>query len=285
MAVDPFMIGKALGGRLLSFAGSLVKAWLAKRHARNRAIRGEDLSSEGSLEHMVRAELGKLARSSALPQALQSDAARGWLTSDACAGRIVETLIADAGGDPVLARRARDELATGYEQATGETRRLATGPLNLAVDYVSGQLRATEAATRAFDNALNLRIAAQLHALRYPDLRPFPTDADLGRLKTVSARLLDAGRATWKMPAFVAPLTLEAHEEKDDKEAHPITTGQLVEAIETGDSVILFGDGGIGKTTFLLELLRCVRGRQGDVPHCLSMQPYGHAQASVSLTT
>jgi hypothetical protein len=254
MAVDPFTFGKLLGGRLLSFAGQLVKAGLAKRRARNRAIRGEDLSSESSLEYMVKAELGKLATSSALPQVLQSDAVREWLTSDACAERFVETLIADAGGDPVLARRARDELATRYEQATGETRRLATGPLNLAVDYVTGQLRATEAATRAFDNALNLRIAAQLHALRYPDLRPFPTDADLERLQTVSARLLDAGRATWKMPAFIAPLTLEAHEEKDAKEVHPISTTQLVEAIEAGDSIILFGDGGIGKTTFLLEL-------------------------------
>jgi hypothetical protein len=131
MAVDPFTFAKALGGRLLSFAGSLVKAGLAKRLARNRAIRGEDLSSEGSLEHMVRAELGKLATSSALPQGLQSDAAREWLTSDACAGRFVETLIADAGGDPVLARRARDELANRYEQAMGETRRRAKGPLNL----------------------------------------------------------------------------------------------------------------------------------------------------------
>lgn len=254
MAVDLFAFGKIIGGRVLTFAGSWVKGGLAKGRARNRALRGEDLSSEGSLEHIVKVELGKLATSSALPQELQNDAFRAWLLTDDCVERFCEVLIAQAGGDPALAQRARDELASRYEQATGETRKLAPGPLNLAVSHVYGQLRATESSKQALDNALVLRSAAQLHALRHPELRPFPTGADLERLQSMSARLLAAGRATWKMPAFVAPLTLEAHEEKDDKEAHPITAGQLVEAIEAGESIVLFGDGGIGKTTFLLEL-------------------------------
>ena len=93
-----------------------------------------------------------------------------------------------------------------------------------------------------------------MHGMWHPDLRRFPTDADLERLQTLSTQLLKAGRATWKMPAFVAPLTLEAHEDIDDKKTRPVTIGQLVEALEDGDNLILFGDGGIGKTTFLLEL-------------------------------
>ena len=254
MVLGAIELGKALGGRLLSSAGAFLKDGLAKRRARNRAMKGEDLSSQGSLEHIVKAELVKLAASSVLPQELQNDFFRAWLLTEECIGRFVEVLIAQAGGDPALAQRAREDLASRYEQTTGETRKLATGPLNLVVSHVYGQLGATEPARQALDNALALRSAAQLHGLRHPDLRPFPTDADLEHLQTVSARLLEAGRATWKLPAFVAPLTLEAHEDKDDKEAHPITTGQLVEAIETGDSIVLFGDGGIGKTTFLLEL-------------------------------
>jgi hypothetical protein len=267
VVVDVIALGKAFGGRLLLSAGALLKGGLAKRSARNRAMKGEDLSSQGSLEHIVKAELVKLAASSALPQELQNDFFRAWLLTEECIERFVEVLIAQAGGDPALAQRARDDLARRYEQTTGETRRLATGPLNLVVSHVYGQLRATEPARQALNSALALRSAAQLHGLRHPDLRPFPTDADLERLRTVSARLLEAGRATWKMPAFVAPLTLEAHEDNDDKEARPVTTVQLVEAIEDGDNLILFGDGGIGKTTFLLELASlCTRNAGRRAP-------------------
>jgi hypothetical protein len=247
-------MGKLLARKLLSSTGSLVKGKLDKWRARKRAMRGDDLSSAGSLEHIVKAELDKLATSSALPQELQNDAFRAWLLTDDCVERFVEVLIAQAGGDPKLAQRARDELASRYERVSGETRKLAAGPLNLIVSHVYGQLRATESARQAFDNALALRSAAQLHALRHPELRPFPTEADLGRLWNMSARLFEAGRVTWKMPAFVAPLTLDSYEEKDDKEPRPVTTAQLVEALEASDDIILFGDGGVGKTTFLFEL-------------------------------
>ena len=267
MVIDVMAIGKVFGGRLLSSASAFLKSGLAKRRARIRAMKGEDLSSEGRLEHIVKAELVKLATSSALPQDLQNASFRAWLLTDGCIERFVEVLIAQAGGDPALAQRARDDLGSRYEQTTGETRKLATGPLNLVVSHIYGQLSATEAARQALNNALTLRSAAQLHGLRHQDRPSFPTDADLGRLQIVSARLLEAGRATWKMPAFVAPLTLEAHEDRDDKQAHPVTTRLLVEAIESGDSIILFGDGGIGKTTFLLELASlCTREAGRRIP-------------------
>ena len=44
MVVDVIALGKAFGGRLLSSVGALLKGGLAKRSARDRAIRGEDLS-------------------------------------------------------------------------------------------------------------------------------------------------------------------------------------------------------------------------------------------------
>jgi hypothetical protein len=257
VVVDVIALGKAFASRLLSSASSLLKDGLANRRARNRAIKGEDLASEVRLEHIVKAELIKLAKNSALPQGLQNDSFRAWLLTEECIERFVEVLIAQAGGDPALGQSARDDLARRYEQATGETRKLATGPLDLVISYVSGQLSTTEPARQVLRTALALRSAAQLHGLLHPDLHPFPTAADLERLRTLSAGLLEAGRATWKMPAFVAPLTLEAHEDKNDmdiNEARPVTKEQLVEAIEDGDNLILSGDGGIGKTTLLLEM-------------------------------
>lgn len=141
MVVDFIALGKAFGGRLLASAGALLKGEFAKRSARNRAMKGEDLSSQGSLEHIIKAELVKLAASADLPQELQNDFFRDWLLTEECIERFVEVLIAQAGGEPALSQRARDDLARRYEQTTGETRKLATGPLNLVVSHVFGQLR------------------------------------------------------------------------------------------------------------------------------------------------
>lgn len=89
----------------------------------------------------------------------------------------------------------------------------------------------------------------------------FPNDADLVRMKAMATTLLEAGKRSWKMPRFVAPLTLEAHLRQDDQQTYPINTSELSSAIEAGDSLVLFGEGGIGKTTFLLDLCRsCMNG-------------------------
>lgn len=263
MVVDVIAFGKILGVRLLSSVGSLIKGGLAKWRARNRAMNGEELSSQGSLKYIVTAELIKLAASPALPQQLQNDLFRKWLLTEECIERFVEVMIAEAGGDPTLAQHARDDLARQYEQTIGETRKLATGPINLVVSHLYGQLTATEPARQALNSALALRSAAQLNDLRHPDLRTFPSDADLERLRIVSTKLLEAGRATWKMPAFVAPLTLEAHEDSGNKEARPVSTEKLVDVINDGGNLIFFGDGGIGKTTYLLELAALCSRRAG----------------------
>lgn len=254
MAEYLLVFAKALGVRIVSYAWSFANGGLAKRRAGKRALQGDDLASEGSLESIAKAELRKLATSSALPEELRNDAFRAWLLTEGCVERFVEVLISKAGGDAALARHAEDELASRYELATGESRKLATGPLNLVVSYVYSQVSATEKAKQALNNALALRNSAHVHALLHPELRPFPTELDLGRLRRMSADLLAAGKTSWKMPAFIAPLTLEAYEGKDEKGAHPITIGQLVETIEDGHSIVVFGDGGIGKTTLLLEL-------------------------------
>jgi len=73
-------------------------------------------------------------------------------------------------------------------------------------------------------------------------------------VRKMASVLLDVGRDTWKMPRFVAPLNLNAHEEKADSEPCTTSIADLTEAVCIGESVVLFGEGGIGKTTFLLEL-------------------------------
>lgn len=49
-------------------------------------------------------------------------------------------------------------------------------------------------------------------------------------------------------------LTLEAHEQQEARHPRPTNSAELSSVIDAGDSVVLYGTGGIGKTTFLLEL-------------------------------
>lgn len=248
------MVAKRISFGVFSYAWSGARGWLSKRRAGTRAFQGDDLASEGSLENIVKAELRKLATSSGLPEAQRNGAFADWLLTEGAVELFVEVMIAKAGGDAAHASRAEDLLASRYELATGETRKLATGPINLVVSYVYGQLSATEKAKQSLNNALALRNSVHAHVLRHPELSHFPSELDLKHLWRMSADLVNAGKASWKMPAFVAPLTLDVYEGKGEKDFRPITIGELVKGIDDGHSLVLFGDGGIGKTTLLLDL-------------------------------
>lgn len=248
------MAVKRLSVGVFSYAWSGARGWLSKKRAGKRAFQGDDLASEGSLENIVKVELRKLNMSPERPEALCNDAFGDWMLTEGAVELFVEVMISKAGGNAALARHAEDVLASRYELATGETGKLATGPINLVVSYIYGQLSATDKAKQSLNNALALRNSAHAHALRHPKLSLFPSELDLKHLWRMSADLVTAGKASWKMPAFIAPLTLDVYEGKDEKVFRPITIGELVKAIDNGHSLVLFGDGGIGKTTLLLDL-------------------------------
>ncbi|KAF0219134.1 MAG: hypothetical protein FD174_2220 [Geobacteraceae bacterium] len=100
-----------------------------------------------------------------------------------------------------------------------------------------------------------------LFSFNYPQQPKLPNDAGLQRVKAMARTLLEAGKRSWKMPRFVAPLTLEAHMQQDNNDPRPVDATELWSAIEAGDNLVLFGAGGIGKTTFLLDLCTsCLNG-------------------------
>ena len=212
-------------------------------------MQGEDLVNQGTLRGLVQKELEKLAASDNIPSGLQSDECRNWFRHSDNVGPFIEVLIARAGDRPELSQRAEERLASEYERITGETRKLAAGPIALTVSHVYGQLTATTAGKQALQLAF-----AQNSVHLTPDSHQFPSDADLDRVRAMAATLLEAGKRSWKMPRFVAPLTLTAHEKQSGQEPRPTTATELSAVIKTGGHLILFGEGGIGKTTFLLDL-------------------------------
>ncbi len=260
-------IAKGVLSSALKVAAAFLKDSWAKKRAYSKAMNGEDLAHRGTLKRIVTKELENLADSPDLPQNLQNDGFRKWLLTEASIEQFVEVVLSDAGGIPAFSQRERSALAKRYAQTTGEDLRLAEGPINLVVSLVRGQLDATEANSRALQTALSFRHSAQIKGLMDPSLRPFPSEADIERLGTLSAQLLVAARTSWQMPAFVAPLTLEAQDASEDGQSLPVTQRELVDVIQSGGDFVLFGEGGVGKTTFLLELAAlCSDNKDGPIP-------------------
>lgn len=261
MPLEWFAMLKAPVMRVIGMLGKGAGEKYARHKASKKAIQGEDLASQGSLQHLVRIELERLAASDQLLPGLHSHASRNWLQQDRNIEYFTEALIAQTGNCPEMSGRAEKELAADYERLTHYSKELANNAVGKVVSYAYGQLRATDRGRQALQFALEQFTAAQVFRLGHPVQRQFPSDADLARVGAMAATLLDSGKRSWKMPRFVAPLTLEVHERQDEQESRPTSTSELSTGIETGDSLVLFGAGGIGKTTLLLDLCTsCMNG-------------------------
>jgi hypothetical protein len=255
----------------------------ARHKASERAVQGEDLASQTSLHHLTGEELKKLVASGKSFSGIRPYAFRNWLQQEANVKLFIEALIARAGGDPETSERAEKELAANYEVFARNTDSLPDNLVTQVVSYVLGQLQATEKGQQELQSAIAFRSSAQLQTLLHPEERQFPSHADLERVRTMAAKLLEAGKRSWKMPQFIAPLILEAHEiqGESDLSSRSISTSELVTVIERGFSLVLFGEGGIGKTTFLLELCSSCFGAGGRIPLFVDAALWGRTGLSL----
>lgn len=247
------VLAKMLAAKAGNITVTNAKSLWDRMRVRSRAMAGDDLAAGASLNQLVRKELAKLAKSPRLPAELRNDAFRNWVQSEGAAESFVEVMLAKAGGIQSLAEQVCLELARTYEESTGETRRLAQGPINLVVSDLYGQLTATPSAAQALRLALEIRTSARVTALgTNVSLRSPATERLL--LRTLSGHLLTVGRNSWRTPEYLAPLTLEQLDEDDKKPPQPTTREELLATLKAGGNLVLLGDGGVGKTTFLLEL-------------------------------
>src|SRR5258708_1342597 len=213
---------------------------MARRKAGDRAIQGGSFATEISLVHLVEVELERLSKSDRLTPGVQSDEFRAWLRHGNNIDHFLVALIGRASGSRELSRRAEDALAEDFELVTGETRKLALGPIDLAVSYVVSQLESTKSGKTALQTAVELWNAGEIYRLRH-SLEVMPNTADKVRLKSMASALIDAGKRSWKMPQFVAPLVLEAHEKSEDRKVHPLTVSELSSALGARPTLVIFG--------------------------------------------
>ncbi|SOE63195.1 hypothetical protein SAMN05414139_02269 [Burkholderia sp. D7] len=240
---------------------------------------GGEFAGEGSLPALVKVELERLGSDALAPLQIRSVSFRDWLTSSNNLDLFVSILVAKAGAKRGLMENAEASLADRFQDATGETSKLALGWINLTISYVFGQLNATDAGRSALQIALVYRNTAQLD--RIESLVTPSAEDTVAKARKVATGLAEAGRRSWKMPRAVAPLTLEEHKSNAGGEFPRTTIAELASAIDDGRNLILFGSGGIGKTTLLLELggLCLAAGRR--IPLFIDAAVWAHSNLSV----
>ena len=268
--------GKFLGIKLLREAADR----LARRQAAQKAADGQDLVTQSSLHHLVRTELQKLAVAKLLPEGHQSEEFRTWLLQGHNVGLFSEVLICHAGGRPELARPAEERLAEAYENTTGETRKLAPGAVAYAASHVLGALKAT-ADGKALTQALAFRTAAQQQALNDAQVAGSMPGGELARVRKMGEALLVSGRNSWGMPAQVAALTLVKREKQEEKEARKTSLSELAATVEAGGKVVVFGAGGVGKTTLLLDLGTKMLGTSARIPLFVDAAVWARSELSL----
>jgi len=251
---------------------------ISRYKAHKAASRGQNLAASNSLRQVIALELGNLAARDDAPSGVQLAAYRNWLKDDRNLENFAAVLI--AGGEPSIAKRARGELVVSYELLTRDTRAAPVNLVDYVTSYVVGQLQATDSGRQQLGHALTRWSATQIYAARSAP-QDFPTEDDLRRVREAAAAIVEAGKRSWKMPRFVAPLRLETFETEEGRDPRGATPSDILEVSERGQHVLLFGSGGIGKTTLLLELATSWLERQHRIPIFVDAAAWGEAHVGL----
>ena len=249
-------VGAKAAKKVLDEAIDRVQAY----RVRSKANEGKDLTKEGTFRTLVQSELRQLAeKPSLLPTALQDSTISSWIGADEFLEPFIWLLISSGDGHIHLDGPAYKFLEEQYELATGQTKKLASGPVALFASHVIGRLQQGDRKQR-LNLALSKLLAAGFQSFFHQELRGAPTRFDIFRLRSFADNLVTTGRSRWKMPSFIAPFKLELRKrehknsEGDEEKTVPSSEDLLVDEILRGGKIVLAGEGGIGKTTLLLDL-------------------------------
>ncbi|MFT5700931.1 MAG: hypothetical protein ACI8ZB_003816 [Desulforhopalus sp.] len=253
-------------GKVLGAAKAPITKFCAKYKTKKKAFKGENLFGQGDYYQLVKKELERLSVARDLPVAFQSEQCRHWLTKEENIKLFAKVFLARRAECVDTAKNAEKQLAIDYEESTGETRKLAPGRVELAINFVYGQLIATDEGIQSLQLAYNQFVAGELLVLTQPGPPVVPSDDEIPHLKAMAEAIIKSAEHIWRVPQFVAPLSLEMRipEKKDD--VFSTDTSKLVDAIQAGENIVVHGSGGIGKTTLLLEMCKTCLSKKIRIP-------------------
>lgn len=258
------------------------KDWWSRRQAKGKAAEGYDFVYQGSLKNLLSRRFRELVESGQLPAELQFPEFATWLHQENNLADFITVLIARAANRSALASEALERLSDEYGRVTGESPKLAPGHIDMAISWVVGDLHATQSGRDALLAALAFFNAS--HALERSTEAPpeFPSDADLSRMRSMAAATLEVGRQRWKMPQFTAPLSLTVKDESEGATPSHTDINALASLVEAGEDIVIFGEGGMGKTTLLLDLCAtCLSLGKPRIPFYVDASVWARSGASL----
>lgn len=89
-------------------------------------------------------------------------------------------------------------------------------------------------------------------------IRGTASDNTIGALRIAAMALLPGARQLWRVPNVVAPINMEVVPKQKSNSPESVSINQIAELANAGANFVLFGEGGIGKTTALLELAESI---------------------------
>lgn len=279
--MDLVLIGKAAAKYIGKAVVAKVKDKYQDLSMRRRVDSGADLVTEGTLRSIVQSEIQKLASKPGTIAATKSPKICEWISTQDFLDPFIWLLIASGNGQRTDDGLPHEFLAHQYADATGDDARTANGYISDIVGYVLGRLTLNKSQKDAFLQATTRLMAAGLQHYFRPELRPNPSGFDLYRLNSLAEAFIKSGRTTWGLPDFIAPFSLEALEVESEKES-AIETPQILAEIQTRSRLVMMGEGGIGKTTFLLRLAaQCVEQKKSFVPLFIDASEWAQSNSEI----
>lgn len=125
------------------------------------------------------------------------------------------------------------------------------------------------------------RLALELYKSQLNDILPPPAiaSATLTRLRQLASSLINMARIHWNTPQFIAPLKLSVIKSPEKDKVKYIREKEVKQYIDHKRSLVLFGDGGIGKTTLLLSLVEnLIQDDKSSIPLYLDAASWARNQ-------
>ncbi len=253
-------------GKVWGFVKGPIGRLYTKHKSKKRAFKGENIFDQGDYYQLVNREIQRLSIARDLPVELQSEQCRKWLVKAENFKLFAKVFLARWAQRTDIAGNAEEQLAIDYEQCTDETRKLASGRVELAINFVYGQLTATDDGVQSLQLACNQLIAGEIFVSRQAVPPIPPSEDEIPLLKAMAETILSSAEHTWRIPQYVAPLSLEMHIPENVDEVFSTNISKLVAAMQSGENIVIYGSGGIGKTTLLLGMCRTCLNKGGRVP-------------------
>jgi hypothetical protein len=273
MVTSKFLL--ATVGKVLGVAKAPITRFYAKYKTKKKAFKGENLFGQGDYYQLVKKELERLSVARDLPTVLQSEQCRHWLIKEENIKLFAKVFLARRAQRADIAKSAEKQLAIDYEQCTEETRKLAPGRVELAINFVYGQLTATDDGIQSLQLACTQFVAGELLVSMQPGPPLVPSDDEIPHLKAMAEAIIKSAEHTWRMPQFVAPLSLELRMPEINDDVLSTDASKLVAGIQSGENIVLHGSGGIGKTTLLLEICKSCLDKGNRIPLYIDVAAWG----------